>query len=72
VVRLTGEIKFSAITSTIIKNAKIRHNAEVVYRPLTVPTPIMAIAAAWHQNAFSPTLDNFLALIKSLVLNTKR
>ncbi len=61
---LLGLVASGMGISLIVANVKTRHTAEVVYRPLTVPTPILAIAAAWHQNALSPILENFLALVK--------
>jgi DNA-binding transcriptional LysR family regulator len=63
---LLGLVASGMGISLIVANVKTRHTAEVVYRPLTIPTPILAIAAAWHQNALSPTLENFLALIKPI------
>jgi DNA-binding transcriptional LysR family regulator len=61
---LLGLVASGMGISLIVENVKTRHNAEVVYRPLTVPTPILAIAAAWQHNYISPILKDFLALLK--------
>jgi DNA-binding transcriptional LysR family regulator len=63
---LLGLVASGMGISLIVANVKTRHNAEVVYRPLTVPTPILEIVATWHNHSNSPVLNNFLVLAKQI------
>ncbi|MEH2454708.1 LysR family transcriptional regulator [Nostoc sp.] len=47
----------------VAEGAEIRHRAGVIYRPLSTPTPILEIAAAWRKQSVSLILKDFLVLI---------
>lgn len=63
---LLGLVASGMGISLIIENVKTRHNVGVVYRPLTIPTPLVAISVAWHKRSVSPTLENFLVSIEQI------
>jgi DNA-binding transcriptional LysR family regulator len=60
---LLGLVASGMGVSLVAAGSETRHNAGVVYRPLTVSTPILTIAAAWRKNSTSPILEDFLALV---------
>jgi DNA-binding transcriptional LysR family regulator len=46
--------------SLVAANSEARHNANVVYRSLVDPVPMLKIAAVWHQKQQSPALSEFI------------
>ncbi|NJN07577.1 MAG: LysR family transcriptional regulator [Richelia sp. RM1_1_1] len=51
--------------SLVARGLELRHNIGIVYRPLTVPTPIQDTSAVWRKQSNSSTLKNFLTFVKS-------
>jgi DNA-binding transcriptional LysR family regulator len=46
--------------SLIAASSQTRHNAQVIYRPLVEPIPILKIAAVWHRKHQSSALYNLI------------
>ena len=47
--------------SLMSANARSRHNASVVYRPLIDPVPCLKIAVVWHKKHLFPALSDFVS-----------
>jgi DNA-binding transcriptional LysR family regulator len=47
----------------VASGAEMRHRIGVVYRPLSIPTPSLEIAAAWRKRSTSSVLKDFLVLL---------
>lgn len=45
-------------------NSEARHKAQVVYRPLIDPIPVLKIAAVWHKKQQSSALSHFIPIIE--------
>ena len=61
---MLGFVQSGMGISLVAAGAQTRHTIGVVYRPLTTPTPILEIAAAWRKAVVSPVLEHFLAVVK--------
>jgi DNA-binding transcriptional LysR family regulator len=44
----------------VAANSETRHNANVVYRSLVDPVPMLKIAAVWHRKHQSSALSQFI------------
>jgi DNA-binding transcriptional LysR family regulator len=47
----------------VASGAQMRHRIGLVYRPLSIPTPSLEIAAAWRKRSTSSVLKDFLVLL---------
>lgn len=61
---LLGFVASGMGVSLVASGAETRHKADVIYRPLSNPTPMLEIAAAWRKHSASSKLKDFLLLVK--------
>jgi DNA-binding transcriptional LysR family regulator len=64
---LLGFVASGMGVSLVAAGAETRHNASVLYRRLSAPTPVLEIVAAWREKTRSPVLEDFLALVKQTI-----
>lgn len=61
---MLGFVESGMGISLVGASAQTRHKVGVIYRPLSTPTPVLEIAAAWRKGAASLLLEHFLDVVK--------
>ncbi|MBD1999068.1 LysR family transcriptional regulator [Leptolyngbya sp. FACHB-541] len=57
-------VEAGAGVSLVASGAQTRHSAGVVYRAIAESTPPIEVAVAWHKQNQSPTLSQFLKVVR--------
>lgn len=60
---LLGLVASGMGVALVAAGAEFRHQANVVYRPLSTNAPVLEVAAVWKQETHSLVLDDFIALV---------